>query len=133
VADLMAAVWRIRTYNHTVQGTFIVCLIEKSFSPFFIDLLQSLFNYTEHSLRVAQMLPYDLYHKKVMIIVNMLLDKGSIPYDQYECILGNKIAHELIEKNIFIRHYYSNMVTFKSTAIARFCKEKLALWKKYNL
>jgi hypothetical protein len=107
-------------------------LIEKGFSPFFTDLRQSLFDYTEHSLRVAQMLPYDLHHKKGMIVVNALLDKGSIPYDQYARILGSKIAYELIEKNMFTRHYYSNMVTFKSTAIARFCEEKSALWEKYK-
>ena len=76
------------------------------------------------------MYPDEPYHKEGVVVIRELLRKESIPYSTFSGLVGSKIRDKLLERNVFAHHNKSDLITFQSTLIRRFCEKEFALWGK---
>jgi hypothetical protein len=88
-----------------------------------------MFSDVEGELHTAKILPGLRYHKEGALIIRELLEKESISRDTLYKLVGFSIATKLLETNVFAYHFNSREITFQSTAMKRFCKEKSARWE----
>ena len=97
----------------------------------FTDVRKAMFRTVENQLLIADILPYDrCYHKDGEMIIRELLQKGSISSENYFALVGSEIGNKLLESNVFALHFDSDLITFQSTLMARFCEQKSAFREK---
>ena len=100
------------------------------FSPLFTDVRKRMFRVAKSQLTLAEILPYDRYHKEGAKIIHELLKKGSMSNKAYFDLVGLEVGSRLLETNVFALHFDSGQITFQSTVMARFCEQESAYWKK---
>ena len=100
------------------------------FSPLFTDVCKNMFHDAERQLALAEILPYNRYHKEGAKIIYELLKTGSISSKAYFDLVGREVGSRLLETNVFALHFNSGQITFQSTVMARFCEQESAYWKK---
>ena len=100
------------------------------FSPLFTDVCKNMFRDAESQVTLAEILPYDRYHKEGTTIICELLKRGSISSKAYFDLVGREAGNRLLKTNVFALHFDSGKITFQSTAMARFCEQESIYWKK---
>jgi hypothetical protein len=74
-------------------------------------------------LEAAGMLPRDEFYKQGKVIISKLLKENAIPYHAYRAVVGdNKIGEKILQRNVFLHHFYANNVTFQLTLVKRYCE-----------
>jgi hypothetical protein len=104
-------------------------LYRKQFLTAFTALRKEMFSDIRGQLKSAGILPQRPYHKDGAKIIRELLKEGSISEDTYFRLVGADTGDKLLETNAFAFHFNSQVITFQSTAMKRFCEENSALWE----
>ena len=69
------------------------------------------------------MLPGYSYGEKGLAVSVALLQQGEISYEAYCNLVGDvKLANKLLESNVFARRFYSDVISFQSEPMRRYCK-----------
>ena len=89
-----------------------------------------MFSDAKRQVKVAEILPKCRYHKEGAAIIHELLKKGSISDTIYDNLISAEIGDQLLLTNMFVMHFNSGEIGFKSTVMKRFCEENSALWER---
>jgi hypothetical protein len=87
-----------------------------------------MFSFAKKNLMYANIFPGSKCHKEGALVASALLEKEFLLDDEYFALTGHDIGQKLLEENVFAFHFDSNMVTFQSTLMKRFCEEKTSSW-----
>lgn len=83
----------------------------------------------EQELAVAGILGVNQpYHDEGRKVIRELLKKGSIPEGDYFKVVGRDIGMRMLGGGVFELELDSRMITFQSTVMREYCRQKSAQW-----